>query len=521
MMSAAASLGMIHLWDVNTGLNSIVNYLSASEDYIKAGALMGIGIVSAGVRSDCNPVAALINEQIESENTPAILKTGAVVGLGVAYAGTADEDTAETLMAYVEDGDAPIDIVGLSCVSLGLIFVGTANFEVATAMVQVLMSRGESTEVTNNCMTRFIGLGLGLLFLGKQEEIEIIKDVVQGLPKPLADQIGITLEGCAYAGTGNVLKVQQFLHMCGEHVERDEDGKEKTEGVDMSHQMNAVLSLALVAMGEDLGNEMALRTCDNLLQYGDTTVKKAVPLALALLSVSNPDMGVTDQLSRLSHDPEADVSQNAILALGLVSAGTNNARIAAILRQLSTFYAKEPNHLFVVQVAQGLCHMGKGLLSLSPAFSDRLLHSTVSLAGILVVLHACTDIKNTLLGNHHYLLYYLSISIKPNMLITIDEEGNPLQATVRVGKAVDTVGQAGKPKTITGFQTHTTPVLIGHGERAELSTDEYIPVSDTLEGIIILKVNPDSVDAKLKEEAAKDSPRFKGGGGGHRADLTW
>merc|ERR1719460_975544 len=150
--------------------------------------------------------------------------------------------------------------------------------------------------------------------------------------------------------------------------------------------------------------------------------------------------------------------------------------------------------------------MGKGLLTLSPAFSDRMLHSNVSLAGILVVIFACTDIKNTILGNHHYLLYFLSTAIKPNMLMTIDEEGNQVQASVRVGKAVDTVGQAGRPKTITGFQTHTTPVLIGYGERAELATDEYFPMSSTLEGVVILKVNPNSMDAKLKEEAAKDSP---------------
>lgn len=39
-------------------------------------------------------------------------------------------------------------------------------------------------------------------------------------------------------------------------------------------------------------------------------------------------------------------------------------------------------------------------------------------------------------------------------------------------QAVDVVGQAGKPKTITGFQTHTTPVLLAYGERAELATDQ-------------------------------------------------
>lgn len=105
------------------------------------------------------------------------------------------------------------------------------------------------------------------------------------------------------------------------------------------------------------------------------------------------------------------------------------------------------------------------------------------------------------------------------MLITIDAEGNQLPVSVRVGKAVDTVGQAGKPKTITGFQTYTTPVLIGYGERAELATDEYIPESGTLEGVVILKVNPDSKDAKNKEEEKKE--RKVGPTYSARADLTW
>ena len=60
-----------------------------------------------------------------------------------------------------------------------------------------------------------------------------------------------------------------------------------------------------------------------------------------------------------------------------------------------------------------------------------------------------------------------------------------------LSQAVDVVGQAGKPKTITGFQTHTTPVLLAANERAELATEEYIPVTTIMEGFVILKKNPD------------------------------
>lgn len=74
------------------------------------------------------------------------------------------------------------------------------------------------------------------------------------------------------------------------------------------------------------------------------------------------------------------------------------------------------------------------------------------------------------------------------------------QVLVRVGQAIDVVGKAGNPKNITGFQTHTTPVLLGVGDRAELATDEYTAVSPILEGCVILKQNPESKKLKKKQK---------------------
>lgn len=42
----------------------------------------------------------------------------------------------------------------------------------------------------------------------------------------------------------------------------------------------------------------------------------------------------------------------AIFALGLIGAGTNNSRIAQMLRGLASYYHKEPNTLFIVRIAQ-------------------------------------------------------------------------------------------------------------------------------------------------------------------------
>lgn len=87
------------------------------------------------------------------------------------------------------------------------------------------------------------------------------------------------------------------------------------------------------------------------------------------------------------------------------------------------------------------------------------------------------------------MLYFLVTAMYPRFLITLDDKLENLPVTVRVGQAVDVVGQAGKPRTISGFQTHSTPVRLGTTERAELGTEQYIPFSPVLEGFVILAKN--------------------------------
>lgn len=359
------------------------------------------------------------------------------------------------------------------------IFVGSTNAEVGGVLVQRLMETSDAD--LDNPMARFLVLGLGLLFLGQTEKADPMVEAVKTVEHKIGKLAVVVLETVAYAGSGNVLKVQEMLHTCAEHLQEDAE-----------HQSAAALGIALITLGEEIGSEMALRTFDHLLHYGELPIRRAVPLAFALLNVSNPDYGIIDQLSRLTHDADAQVAQNAILALGLLGAGTNNSRVAGLLRQLAEFYSREASQLFVVRIAQGFLHAGKGLVTLNPFHSDRLIPSKVALAGLLTILHCGLDMKNTILDKHHYLLYSAIVAMNPRMLITLDEELKPLPVSVRVGQAVETVGQAGRPKTISGFQTHTTPVLLGVKDRAELATNEYVGYSNVLEGVVILRKNPEA-----------------------------
>jgi 26S proteasome regulatory subunit N1 len=44
---------------------------------------------------------------------------------------------------------------------------------------------------------------------------------------------------------------------------------------------------------------------------------------------------------------------------------------------------------------------------------------------------------------------------------------------------------------------------LGHGERAELATEEYLPETPFMENFVILRKNPDYLDDKDKAKAKK------------------
>jgi hypothetical protein len=66
-----------------------------------------------------------------------------------------------------------------------------------------------------------------------------------------------------------------------------------------------------------------------------------------------------------------------------------------MLRQLAQYHAKDSNALFMVRLAQGLTHLGKGTLTLQPYHSERQLMNPVAVAGLLSTVIACLDVKNS------------------------------------------------------------------------------------------------------------------------------
>nr|GLL42217.1 26S proteasome non-ATPase regulatory subunit 2 homolog A-like [Ipomoea trifida] len=67
------------------------------------------------------------------------------------------------------DTNASLDVIAFTVITLGLVFLGSCNEEIARAIRFSLKNRSESE--LGEPLARLLPLGLGLLYLGKQDRV--------------------------------------------------------------------------------------------------------------------------------------------------------------------------------------------------------------------------------------------------------------------------------------------------------------------------------------------------------------
>ena len=148
---------------------------------------------------------------------------------------------------------------------------------------------------------------------GKQDEADATIETLKAIEHPISKQALILVDVCSYAGTGNVLKIQSMLYHCNDHLNVTSDAPASSDetpaaaadgdtamatdeptatapggttdapaAADASasasgatadapktesdtHQAFAVLGIALIAMGEQVGSQMSIRQFNHLV----------------------------------------------------------------------------------------------------------------------------------------------------------------------------------------------------------------------------------------------------------------
>lgn len=175
----------------------------------------------------------------------------------MAYAGTARQEVQDLLLPLVSDSTVTMEISSLASLALGLVYCGTCHGEITSTILQTLMERDEPQ--LKDTFAKFMGCGLALLFVGKQDQSDAVLETLKAIENPLAKQIEVMVEICAFAASGNVLKIQKMLHHCNDHIDPEKESD--------TFQSFAVIGIAMIAMGEDIGAEMAIRSFNHLVYY--------------------------------------------------------------------------------------------------------------------------------------------------------------------------------------------------------------------------------------------------------------
>ena len=477
-----SGIGLINIWDYLEGPNKVYELAGKKETdiYKRTGRNIGLGVCLCGIHDENDVAVAVLLDELSDKNLD--VKISAVFGLGLAAAGSQNKQLHEILNGVLEDFSYGFEMSAFVSLALGLIFIGSSDEDVFTDLFSILMSRNEGgkAKIFESPFFVIYILGMGLLCLGKQKDNDFMINTLVALEefsKDMKDYMKTMLISFSYAGSGNVSKVQELMQIIAK----------SSEEINPKVQAIAVIGCSLIAIGEEVGMEMLSRSFNNFLQFGDINTKKAVSLAIALLNLSNPKVQVIDSLTKFCYDTDRTVAMNAIFSMGLVSSGSNHSRVGGLLRSLAAYYTEESNPLFMVRISQGLLHLGKGLITLDPVYSHKLLINKRALAGVLITLFSFTETEALICGKHQFLLHSLALAMKPKLVMTVDENLKPKDVQLMIGQAVDIVGQTGNPRTISGFQIHTSPAVINTGERCEINGEDFIPYSDVLEGTVIVK----------------------------------
>ena len=79
-----------------------------------------------------------------------------------------------------------------------MIAVGTCHGNVCSTILQTLMEKSEAD--LKDPFAKFLALGLGLVFLGRQDDSEATQAALEVLPQPYRNMAITMVEICAYAG---------------------------------------------------------------------------------------------------------------------------------------------------------------------------------------------------------------------------------------------------------------------------------------------------------------------------------
>ena len=115
-------------------MESIDKYMERSEENIQAGSYLALGILNSGIKNDADAAFAILSDKLESAQTQSH-KIGILMGLSMAYAGSARGDLLELITPLILDSDNSTELQAIASLSIGMIFCGSCDEDATESII--------------------------------------------------------------------------------------------------------------------------------------------------------------------------------------------------------------------------------------------------------------------------------------------------------------------------------------------------------------------------------------------------
>lgn len=442
-ISVMASAGLINSYSHEKVFEYYSNLLDGGNDI---GAILAVTIAAQRHHDIGGENITLLAPHLGSETKADVL--AAMLGIVLLYSASSSIHAYEAVFPLLSSPDTEIALFAIF--SLGAIFAGTCDEGVIMSCVEIY---NEIKNETAFSTLAILGISLMLMKHPEAEQAEYFSK--------LDVYTQILSLGLMNMGLGSPKVVDAILT---EAFTGDTDALLESLGL---------IASCIVGLGDGISTALLDRICSSSQLLDSPHLKSVFPLCLALLYPSNPKTEAIDSLEKSLSSGETDC--NALMALGIIGAGTRSARILRIFDSNYNNIYKDPRAMSALVISQGLVNLGKGLFSLSPFYYEGMVISDKPIIGLLSTLFLFFD--QSLFPDFSYLSYLLSMAISPKYV-------GGYEGSCRVGRPVDIVGLAGKQNRLSGAVIHTLPIVLNTNERAEVD-DEVL--NSYIEDVLIKK----------------------------------
>ena len=144
--------------------------MERTETNIQAGAYLALGILNSGIKNEADAAFAILSDKLDNAADESH-KIGILMGLSMAYAGSARADLLDVITPIILDAGNSTELQAIASLSIGMVFCGSCDEDATESIIQILLEKTEKD--LEHSFTRLFALGLGLLFLGQQSRVEV------------------------------------------------------------------------------------------------------------------------------------------------------------------------------------------------------------------------------------------------------------------------------------------------------------------------------------------------------------